>query len=75
MTNKLLEQLYDGVDLAIHLQNEATTNKIEKEKNNHLRYLGQCLKIMKDQIYDAREREQCTEECECRREDSVPLPS
>ena len=38
MTNKLLNNLYDGVELALHLQNEATENKIEIEKKNHLRY-------------------------------------
>ncbi len=38
MTNKLLNNLYDGVDLALHLQREATENKIESEKKNHLRY-------------------------------------
>jgi len=68
MTNKLLNNLYDGVDLALHLQNEATENKIESEKRNHLRYLGQCLRIMKEQIDDGRKRIESTEESGCRRE-------
>ncbi len=68
MTNKLLNNLYDGVDLALHLQNEATENKIESEKRNHLRYLGQCLRVMKEQIDDGRKRIKDTEECRCGRE-------
>ena len=68
MTNKLLNNLYDGVDLALHLQKEATENKIESEKKNHLRYLGQCLSAMKEQIDDGRKRIKDTEECGCGRE-------
>ena len=68
MTNKILDKLNDGVDLAIHLHNEATTNEYKKEKSNHLRYLGQCLKVMKEQIDDGRKRIKDTEECGCGRE-------
>jgi len=56
MTKELLNNLYDAVDLAIHLQKEANENKIETEKKNHLRYLGQCLRVMKEQIDDGRKR-------------------
>jgi hypothetical protein len=73
MTNKILDKLNDGVDLAIHLHNEATTNEYKKEKSNHLRYLGQCLKVMKEQIDDEREREQSAEEHKCGREDTVAV--
>ncbi len=68
MTNVTLEQLNDGVDLAIHLHNEATTNQYQSQKRNHLRYLGQCLKTMKEQINKERERDKDTQECGCGRE-------
>jgi hypothetical protein len=75
MTKELLNNLYDAVDLAIHLQKEANENKIETEKKNHLRYLGQCLRVMKEQIDDGRKRIKDTEECGCRGESPCSLPS
>jgi len=75
MTKELLNNLYDAVDLAIHLQKEANENKIETEKKNHLRYLGQCLRVMKEQIDDGRKRIKDTEKCGCRGESPCSLPS
>ena len=75
MTKELLNNLYDAVDLAIHLQKEANENKIETEKKNHLRYLGQCLRVMKEQIDDGRKRIKDTEECGCRGESPCEVPS
>lgn len=75
MTKELLNNLHDAVDLAIHLQKEANENKIETEKKNHLRYLGQCLRVMKEQIDDGRKRIKDTEECGCRGESPCSLPS
>jgi hypothetical protein len=75
MTKELLNNLYDAVDLAIHLQKEANENKIETEKKNHLRYLGQCLRVMKEQIDDGRKRIKDTKECGCRGESPCSLPS
>jgi ribosomal protein RSM22 (predicted rRNA methylase) len=75
MTKELLNNLNDAVDLAIHLQKEANENKIETEKKNHLRYLGQCLRVMKEQIDDGRKRIKDTKECGCRGESPCSLPS
>ena len=75
MTKELLNNLYDAVDLAIHLQKEANENKIQTEKKNHLRYLGQCLRVMKEQIDDGRKRIKDTKECGCRGESPCSLPS
>jgi ribosomal protein RSM22 (predicted rRNA methylase) len=75
MTKELLNNLNDAVDLAIHLQKEANENKIETEKKNHLRYLGQCLRVMKEKIDDGRKRIKNTEECGCRGESPCSLPS
>jgi len=75
MTKELLNNLTDAVDLAIHLQKEANENKIETEKKNHLRYLGQCLRVMKEQIDDGRKRIKDTEKCGCRGESPCSLPS
>ena len=75
MTKELLNNLNDAVDLAIHLQKEANENKIQTEKKNHLRYLGQCLRVMKEQIDDGRKRIKDTKECGCRGESPCSLPS
>lgn len=75
MTNKLLDNLKDAVELAMYLQKEATENKIENDKKTNLRYLGQCLRVMKEQINDGRQRLKDTEECRCRGEGPCALPS
>jgi hypothetical protein len=65
MTLKLIEQMSDAVDLANHLYNTANDSENNNEKRNNLRYLGQCLKSMKEHIDDSRERFKDTKECRC----------
>jgi hypothetical protein len=65
MTLKTIEQMSDAVDLANHLYNTATNSENNIEKRNNLRYLGQCLKSMKEHIDDSRERIKDTKECRC----------
>ena len=65
MTLKTIEQMSDAVDLANHLYNTATNSENNIEKRNNLRYLGQCLKSMKEHIDDSRERIKDTQECRC----------
>ena len=65
MTQKIIEQMSDAVDLANHLYNTANDSENNNEKRNNLRYLGQCLKSMKEHIDDSRERIKDTKECRC----------
>ena len=66
MTLKLFNQMTDAVDLANHLYETATNSENNNEKRNNLRYLGQCLKTMKEHLDDPRNRTESTAECECR---------
>jgi len=65
MTTKLIDQLTDGVDLAVYLHSKVNDTEELNEKRKSLRYLGQCLKAMKEQINDDRERNKDTTECRC----------
>jgi len=65
MTTKIIDQLADGVDLAVYLHSKVDDAEELNEKRNSLRYLGQCLKAMREQINDDRERTKDTTECRC----------
>jgi hypothetical protein len=65
MTQQIIEQMSDAVDLANHLYKTAQNSEDKNEKRNNLRYLGQCLSSMKKHIDDSRERIKDTEECKC----------
>ena len=67
MTTKLIDQLTDGVDLAVYLHSKVNDREELNlnERRESLRYLGQCLKSMKEQINDDRERNKDTTECRC----------
>ena len=67
MTTKLIDQLTDGVDLAVYLHSKVNDREELNlnERRESLRYLGQCLKSMKEQINDDRERNKNTSECRC----------
>lgn len=67
MTTKLIDQLTDGVDLAVYLHSKVNDREDLNlnDRRDSLRYLGQCLKAMKEQINDDRERNKDTTECRC----------
>ena len=67
MTTKLIDQLTDGVDLAVYLHSKVNDREELNlnERRESLRYLGQCLKSMKEQINDDRELNKDTTECRC----------
>ena len=65
MIQKLLDQMTDAVDLANYLHKQATESTNNKDQRNNLRYLGQCLKAMQENINDNRKRIKDTSECKC----------
>ena len=67
MTTKLIDQLTDGVDLAVYLHSKVNDREDLNlnDRRDSLRYLGQCLKSMKEQINDDRELNKDTTECRC----------
>lgn len=48
--NKILENINDGINLAITLHRAADESKNRTDQRHHLRYLGTCLHSLKDTI-------------------------
>lgn len=56
MTSNILNQISEGLDLAIYLHNEINNEENEKKKKNQIKYLGQCLIAMKENLNVSRSK-------------------
>ncbi len=66
MTN-LIDTIEDGVEFANNLQVDITESNDYGTQKKRIKYLGQCLRVMKQHVSDYRkqQREQNSEECKC----------
>jgi hypothetical protein len=71
MTSKLNQTVSEGLDLALYLHNEIEKEEDTKRIYKQVKYLGQCLKSMKEHLNAGRDNE-LSKECQCGRE-SVSL--
>ena len=67
MTTKTIQTVSEGLDLALYLQNEIENEQDSKRIYKQVKYLGQCLKSMKEHLNAGRDNE-LSEECQCGRE-------
>jgi hypothetical protein len=56
MPKDIINTLSDGVELAIYLQEELRDSTEISEKRKQIKYLGQCLGAMMEQISDFKQR-------------------
>jgi len=68
MTIKFLDTITDGVELANYFIKEITSDSDYNKRKKEIKYLGQAVGALKEQIYDYRERserDENTEKCKC----------